>query len=56
LKQAVGLAIFGTNSEANSLSVKEKLSLLEALLAAGLPAAKMVPGTGTCALPVASKN
>jgi len=51
LKQEVGLAIFGTNSEANSLSVKEKLTLLEALLAAGLPAAKMVPGTGTCALP-----
>ena len=51
LKQEVGLAIFGTNSEANSLSVKEKLTLLEELLAAGLPAAKMVPGTGTCALP-----
>ena len=51
LKQEVGLAIFGTNSEANSLTVKEKLSLLEALLTAGLPAAKMVPGTGTCALP-----
>lgn len=51
LKQDVGLAIFGTNSEANSLTVKEKLSLLEALLTAGLPAAKMVPGTGTCALP-----
>jgi 4-hydroxy-tetrahydrodipicolinate synthase len=51
LKQEVGLAIFGTNSEANSLAVKEKFALLEALLAAGLPAAKMVPGTGTCALP-----
>ena len=51
LKQEVGLAIFGTNSEANSLTVKEKTALLEALLTAGLPAAKMVPGTGTCALP-----
>ena len=51
LKQEVGLAIFGTNSEANSLTVKEKVSLLDALLAAGLPAAKMMPGTGTCALP-----
>src|SRR5215472_15815986 len=49
LKQEVGLAIFGTNSEANSLTVKEKLSLLEVLLTAGLPAAKIVPGT--CALP-----
>jgi hypothetical protein len=36
LDQEVGLAIFGTNSEANSLSVKEKLTLLDALLAAGL--------------------
>ena len=45
------MAIFGTNSEANSLTVKEKIALLEALLTAGLPAAKMVPGTGTCALP-----
>jgi 4-hydroxy-tetrahydrodipicolinate synthase len=51
LNQEVGLAIFGTNSEANSLSVKEKLTLLEALLTASLPASKMVPGTGTCALP-----
>ena len=51
LNQEVGLAIFGTNSEANSLTVKEKLSLLEELLTAGLPAAKIVPGTGTCALP-----
>ena len=51
LKQEVGLAIFGTNSEANSLTVREKLSLLEVLLTAGLPAAKIVPGTGTCALP-----
>ena len=51
LKQEVGLAIFGTNSEANSLTVKEKVSLLDTLLAAGLPAAKMIPGTGTCALP-----
>ena len=51
LKQEVGLAIFGTNSEANSLTVKEKLSLLDALLTAGLPATKIVPGTGTCALP-----
>lgn len=51
LKQDVGLAIFGTNSEANSLSVGEKLSLLDALLSAGLPAGRMMPGTGTCALP-----
>ncbi|MGH8721664.1 MAG: dihydrodipicolinate synthase family protein, partial [Burkholderiales bacterium] len=31
-----GLAIFGTNSEANSLSLEEKLSLLAALLHDGV--------------------
>jgi 4-hydroxy-tetrahydrodipicolinate synthase len=33
----VGLAIFGTNSEANSLSVGERRALLEAVLGAGIP-------------------
>lgn len=51
LEQGVGLAIFGTNSEANSLGVAEKRALLDALLEAGLPAARMMPGTGACALP-----
>jgi len=45
-----GLAVFGTNSEANSMSVAEKLELLEALLAGGVPAAALMPGTGHCAL------
>lgn len=47
----VGLAIFGTNSEAASLSVSERLNLTDALLAAGIPANRMMPGTGACALP-----
>src|ERR1700761_8665463 len=51
LSQGLGLAAFGTNSEANSLSVPEKRQLLDALLDAGLPAARMMPGTGACALP-----
>lgn len=46
-----GLAAFGTNSEANSLSVEERMSLLEALVAGEVPAAKLMPGTGCCALP-----
>ena len=50
LGQGVGLSIFGTNSEANSLSVTEKRVLLDALCEAGLPPARMMPGTGTCAL------
>src|SRR4051812_17461644 len=45
-----GLAVFGTNSEANSMSVGEKRKLLEALVAGGVPAASLMPGTGHCAL------
>lgn len=51
ISQNVGLAVFGTNSEGNSLSVAEKIDLLEALVEAGLPPERMMPGTGTCALP-----
>jgi len=51
LSQNVGLAVFGTNSEANSLSVDEKIELLDRLVAAGLDPARMMPGTGHCALP-----
>jgi 4-hydroxy-tetrahydrodipicolinate synthase len=46
-----GLAIFGTNSEANSLSVEEKLTMLAALIHAGVPGSVLMPGTGHCALP-----
>lgn len=45
-----GLAVFGTNSEANSLSVNEKIGLLDALVAGGVPAAKLMPGTGASSL------
>ncbi|HEV7478056.1 MAG TPA: dihydrodipicolinate synthase family protein [Burkholderiales bacterium] len=45
-----GLAVFGTNSEANSMSVAEKRALLEALVAGGVPASALMPGTGHCAL------
>jgi len=51
LSQNVGLAVFGTNSEANSLSVEEKIELLDGLVAAGLDPTRMMPGTGCCALP-----
>jgi len=45
-----GLAVFGTNSEANSLSVDERMILLEHLVQSGVPAEKLMPGTGMCAL------
>ena len=50
LSQNCGLAVFGTNSEANSLSVNERIALLDALLAADVDPARMMPGTGCCAL------
>ena len=49
--QGAALAIFGTNSEAASLSVAERLALTDALLASGVAAAKLMPGTGASALP-----
>jgi 4-hydroxy-tetrahydrodipicolinate synthase len=45
-----GLAVFGTNSEANSLSVSEKRHLLEKLVEGGVPASALMPGTGHCAV------
>jgi 4-hydroxy-tetrahydrodipicolinate synthase len=51
LSQDVGLAVFGTNSEANSLSVEERIELLDQLVGAGIDPARMMPGTGCCALP-----
>ena len=50
LANDVGLAVFGTNSEANSLSVDERMELLEQLVEAGVDPARMMPGTGCCAL------
>jgi 4-hydroxy-tetrahydrodipicolinate synthase len=50
LSNDVGLAVFGTNSEGNSLTVAEKVGLLDALVEAGLPPERMMPGTGACAL------
>jgi 4-hydroxy-tetrahydrodipicolinate synthase len=46
-----GLAAFGTNSEANSLSVDERMSLLEHLVTNGVPGHCLMPGTGCSALP-----
>jgi 4-hydroxy-tetrahydrodipicolinate synthase len=50
LERDAGLAMFGTTSEANSLAVGEKVAVLDALVEAGLPVARMMPGTGCCAL------
>ena len=47
---ADGLAIFGTTSEANSMSAGERMELLDRLIAAGIPAAKLMPGAGACSV------
>jgi 4-hydroxy-tetrahydrodipicolinate synthase len=47
---ADGLAIFGTTSEANSMSGAERMELLDRLIAAGIPPAKLMPGAGACSV------
>ena len=48
--QKANLAVFGTNSEANSLSVKEKINLLEKLISSGISGDSLMPGTGCCSI------
>jgi len=50
LSQSCGLAVFGTNSEANSLAAEERSALLDALVAAGVDTSRMMPGTGCCSI------
>jgi 4-hydroxy-tetrahydrodipicolinate synthase len=50
LSQNCGLAVFGTNSEANSLSLEERAMLLDELVAAGVAPSRMMPGTGCCSI------
>jgi 4-hydroxy-tetrahydrodipicolinate synthase len=46
-----GLSLFGTTGEGNSLTVDERIALLERLVADGIPARLLLPGTGCCAVP-----
>lgn len=46
-----GLCPFGTTSEANSFGISERIDMLDQLVASGVPAAKLMPGTGTSAIP-----
>jgi 4-hydroxy-tetrahydrodipicolinate synthase len=47
---AGGLSVFGTTSEANSMSGPERMALLDALIEAGIPPEKLMPGTGACSI------
>jgi 4-hydroxy-tetrahydrodipicolinate synthase len=50
ISQNCGLAVFGTNSEANSMSAEERMKLLDAVIAAGIDPSRMMPGTGCCSI------
>ena len=50
LSQNCGLAVFGTNSEANSMAADERSTLLDAVVAAGIDPSRMMPGTGCCSI------
>src|SRR5438552_406279 len=50
LSQDCGLAVFGTNSEANSMNAEERMTLLDVLVAAGIDPSRMMPGTGCCSI------
>ncbi len=52
---ADGLAVFGTTSEANSMSAEERMELLDRLIGAGIPADKLMPGTGACSITEAAR-
>jgi 4-hydroxy-tetrahydrodipicolinate synthase len=50
LSQNCRLAPFGTTGEANSMSAKERMTLLDGLVAAGIDPLRMMPGTGCCSI------
>jgi 4-hydroxy-tetrahydrodipicolinate synthase len=50
LSQNCGLAPFGTTSEANSMSAEERISLLDAMIGAGIDPSRTMPGTGCCSI------
>ncbi len=47
----VGLAPFGTTSEAQSVGIDERMEMLEKLTVSGIAPAQMIPGTGLTSLP-----
>jgi 4-hydroxy-tetrahydrodipicolinate synthase len=47
---ANGLAVFGTTSEANSIPLDQRQALLATLIESGIPATRLMPGIGACAL------
>lgn len=46
-----GIVLFGTTGEANSFTVAERMAALDAVVDAGIPAHRLLVGTGCCAVP-----
>jgi 4-hydroxy-tetrahydrodipicolinate synthase len=46
-----GVALLGTTGEANSFSVAERQRIVEGAVAGGIAPDRLMPGTGTCAVP-----
>ncbi len=47
---ATGLAVLGTTSEANSLTLTERRRVIDALVEDGVAPAQLLPGTGACTI------
>jgi len=45
------IGVLGTTGEANSFGISERLAILEGLIERGVPAERLLPGTGTTAIP-----
>ena len=45
-----GLVLFGTNSEATSFSAGERMAAVDAVIEAGIPASRLVVGTGAASI------
>lgn len=45
-----GLGILGTTGEANSIGIDERIAVMEGIVARGIPAGVLLPGTGTPAI------
>jgi 4-hydroxy-tetrahydrodipicolinate synthase len=45
-----GLGVLGTTGEAASIGIQERMDVVDGLAARGIPAARMMPGTGTPSL------
>ena len=45
-----GLGILGTTGEANSIGLDERIAVMEGIIARGIPASVLLPGTGTPAI------